>query len=172
VSSRTAALWVLAFMGLAIAGGGLGLLSGGDSRKSADRLPAAGRVVRVIDGDTARVRLGDRTETVRYIGVDTPETVKPGEPVECFGKRASASNRRLAEGRRVRLRFGRERRDRYGRLLAYVYVQGRERSLSATLVARGYGRVLTIAPNVAHARAFDRLERRAQDRRLGLWGAC
>jgi micrococcal nuclease len=174
VSSRTAALWILVFIALAIVGGGgLELFdSGGDSRERAGELSAAGRVVRVIDGDTVRVRLRDRTETVRYIGVDTPETVKPGEPVQCFGKRASAFNRRLAAGRQVRLRFGRERRDRYGRLLAYVYVHGRARSLSATLIAHGYGRVLTIPPNTAHARSFGRLERRAQDRQLGLWGSC
>jgi micrococcal nuclease len=173
VSSRTAALWVLAFVALAIAGGGLELLdSGDDSREGSGELSTAGRVVRVVDGDTVRVRLRRRTETVRYIGVDTPETVKPGEPVQCFGKRASAFNRRLAAGRRVQLRFGRERRDRYGRLLAYVRVHGRERSLSAILIARGYGRVLTIPPNTAHARSFGRLERRARERKLGLWGSC
>jgi micrococcal nuclease len=174
VSTRAAALWILAFATLAIVGGGgLELFdSGGGSRDGTGELSAAGRVVRVVDGDTVRVRLRDHTETVRYIGVDTPETVKPGEPVQCFGKRASAFNRRAVAGRRVELRFGRERRDRYGRLLAYAYVQGRERSLSATLVARGYGRVLTIPPNTAHARSFARLERRARERRLGLWGSC
>jgi micrococcal nuclease len=158
---------------LAIVGGGLELFdSGGDSSEGPGTLSTAGRVSRVIDGDTVRMRLRDGTETVRYIGVDTPETVKPGEPVQCYGKRASAFNRRLAEGRHVQLRFGRERRDRYGRLLAYVYLRGHERSLSATLIAHGYGRVLTIPPNTAHARSFGRLERRAQQRRLGLWGSC
>jgi micrococcal nuclease len=173
VSSRTAALWILAFITLAIVGGVLDLFdSGGGSGESTGELSARGRVVRVVDGDTVRVRIRDQTETVRYIGVDTPETVKPGEPVQCFGKRASAFNRRLVGGRRVELRFGRERRDRYGRLLAYVYVLGRKRSLSATLVAHGFGRVLTIPPNTAHARSFARLERRARNRRLGLWGSC
>jgi micrococcal nuclease len=172
VSSRATAFWILVFVALAIVGGGLELFDSGDSGESTGKLSAAGRVVRVVDGDTVRIRLRDHTETVRYIGVDTPETVKPGEPVQCFGKRASAFNRRVVAGRRVELRFGRERRDRYGRLLAYVYVHGRERSLSATLVARGYGRVLTIPPNTAHARRFARLERRARERRLGLWGSC
>jgi micrococcal nuclease len=171
VSSRAAALWILGFILLALIGGGLELFDSGGSDESS-RLSVAGRVVRVVDGDTVRVRLRDRTETVRYIGVDTPETVKPGEPVQCYGKPASAFNRRLVAGRRVELRFGRERRDRYGRLLAYVYVQGRERSVSALLVARGYGRELTIPPNTAHARSFARLERRARERRLGLWGSC
>src|SRR5207247_2423969 len=107
-----------------------------------------------------------RTETVRYIGVDTPESVKPGAPVQCFAKRAATFNRHLVAGREVRLRFGPERRDRYGRLLAYVYVDGSSRSVSATLVARGYGRVLTIPPNTQHAVLFNRLQRNAKRRGL------
>src|SRR6187402_943959 len=82
-------------------------------------------VTRVVDGDTVEVRLGGRTEDVRYIGVDTPETVKPGAPVDCFGPQASAFNHRLVEGRRVRLVLGVERRDVYGRLLAYAYLGDR-----------------------------------------------
>src|SRR3954469_18143133 len=80
-----------------------------------------GTVTRVVDGDTVHVALGGRDETVRYIGMDTPESVKPDTPVQCFARKASAENHRLVEGRRVRLRFDAEARDRYGRLLAYVY---------------------------------------------------
>ena len=72
---------------------------------------------------------------MRYIGVDTPETVKPGTPVQCFGHRASDFNHRLVEGERVRLVFGVERRDIYGRLLAYVYIG--HRFVNAELVRRG-----------------------------------
>jgi micrococcal nuclease len=130
----------------------------------------------VIDGDTVRVRIGEATRTVRYIGVDTPESVKPGEPVQCFAKRAAAFNRRRVAGRRVRLQFGPERFDRYGRLLAYVYIApstgAAHRSVNAEIVARGYGRVLAIAPNTAHLRPYLRLERRARQRGLGLWAAC
>jgi micrococcal nuclease len=174
MSSRGAALWVLVFVVLAVVGGGIELLSDGTStRDEGAVLASSARIVRVIDGDTVRVRSQGRTETVRYIGVDTPETVKPGTAVECFGKRASAFNRRLVTGRRVRLRFGRERRDRYGRLLAYVYVAGRgRRSVNSTLVARGYGTVLTIPPNTEHTAPFERLERRARRRGLGIWRAC
>jgi micrococcal nuclease len=128
--------------------------------------------VRVVDGDTIRVRLGEQTTTVRYIGVDTPESVKPGEPVECFGKWATELNRRLVAGKTVRLRYGPERRDRYGRVLAYVYPAGSRRSVSATLVARGRGTVLVIPPNSGHAERFRALERWARQRGLGLWGAC
>ncbi len=87
-------------------------------------VPAAAmaRVVRVVDGDTIEVRIGGRDEYVRLIGVDTPETVKPDTPVQCFGERASHFTKRRLTGRRVRLVFGVEPRDVYGRLLAYVYL--------------------------------------------------
>jgi micrococcal nuclease len=127
-------------------------------------------VTRVVDGDTIEARFGGRTEDVRYIGVDTPETVKPGTPVQCYGPRASAFNHRLVEGRRVRLVFGVERRDVYGRLLAYVHL-GR-RFVNATLVRRGLARTLTIPPNDRLAPLFRRLELGAARRGRGLWGAC
>jgi micrococcal nuclease len=92
-------------------------------------------VVRVIDGDTIEARIDGEIEDVRYIGLDTPETVKPGAPVQCFGPRASRFNHRLVEGRRVRLVFGAERRDSYGRLLAYVHLGGR--FVNAILLRRG-----------------------------------
>src|SRR4051812_32602570 len=79
------------------------------------------RVERVVDGDTIVVKLDGRSERVRYIGVDTPESVKPGVPVQCFAKAAAAENRRLVGGREVRLSYDAEARDRYGRRLAYVW---------------------------------------------------
>ena len=131
------------------------------------------RVVRVVDGDTIRVVQDGREEPIRYIGVDTPETVKPGEPVQCFGQQASTFNKRLVEGRRVRLRIGRERRDRYGRLLAYVYVVDEgKRFVNAELLRRGYARTLAIPPNTDRAGRFAVLERRARKSGLGLWTAC
>jgi micrococcal nuclease len=127
-------------------------------------------VVRVIDGDTIEARIDGKTEAVRYIGVDTPETVKPDTPVQCFGPRASAFNHRLVEGRRVRLVFGVERRDVYGRLLAYVHLGGR--LVNAMLVRRGLARTLTIAPNDRYAALFKRLELHAARIGRGLWAAC
>jgi micrococcal nuclease len=127
-------------------------------------------VVRVIDGDTIVVRLGGEEEDVRLIGVDTPETVKPDTPVQCFGERASHFVKRLLEGRRVRLVFGVERHDVYGRSLAYVHL-GR-RFVEAMLVRRGLARSLTIPPNDRFAPLFRRLERRASLAGRGLWGAC
>jgi micrococcal nuclease len=131
---------------------------------------ARAHVTRVVDGDTVEVRLGGREEDVRYIGVDTPETVKPGEPVQCFGPQASSFNHRLVEGRRVRLVFDEERRDVYGRLLAYVYLG--KRLVSAELVRRGLARTLTIPPNDRFAGRLKRLEIAAARQGRGLWGAC
>lgn len=128
-------------------------------------------VIDVVDGDTIDVRLADGSEeTVRYIGVDTPESVAPDEPVECYSHRASEFNRALVLGRTVRLRFDAERRDTYGRLLAYVY-RGR-RLVNATLLRRGLARPLTIAPNDSMAPLFERLARVAGRTGRGLWSAC
>ena len=141
------------------------------ANRGADRAPSArARVLRVIDGDTIEVSLGGRSEDVRYIGIDTPETVKPDTPVQCFGPRAHQLNRRLVGGRRVRLVFDAERRDIYHRLLAYVYAG--DRFVNAVLVRRGYARTLTIAPNDSHAGLFHRLARRAGRAGRGLWAAC
>jgi micrococcal nuclease len=143
------------------------------------------RVSRVVDGDTIEVRLGGRDEDVRLIGVDTPETVKPDTPVQCFGERASHFTKRRLTGRRVRLVFGVERRDVYGRLLAYVYFsnstlsvpqpgQSRQRGrlFNAILVRRGLARSLTIPPNDRFAPRLRRLELAAARAGRGLWGAC
>jgi micrococcal nuclease len=148
------------------------LLRPWESRLWRDEPPrtATVHVTRVVDGDTVEVSLGGRTEDVRYIGVDTPETVKPGAPVDCFGPQASSFNHRLVEGRRVRLVFGEERRDVYGRLLAYVYLG--ERFVNAELVRRGLARTLAIAPNDRYAERFKRLEIAASRGGRGLWGAC
>lgn len=131
---------------------------------------AHAQVTRVVDGDTIEVRLDGEIEDVRYIGVDTPETVKPGEPVQCFGPQASRFNHRLVEGRQVRLVFDVERRDVYGRLLAYVYLG--KRFLSAELVRRGLARTLTIPPDDRFAGRLERLEIAAARAGRGLWGAC
>jgi len=127
-------------------------------------------VTRVVDGDTFEARIGGEVEDVRLIGVDTPETVKPGTPVQCFGPRASHFTKRRLEGRQVRLVFGVERRDVYGRLLAYAYLG--QSFFNPTLVRRGLARTLTIPPNDRFAGRFRRLELGAARAGRGLWGAC
>jgi micrococcal nuclease len=131
---------------------------------------AVAYVMRAVDGDTIEVSLDGRVEDVRYIGVDTPETVKPDTPVQCFGPQASRFNHALVERRRVRLVFGVERRDVYGRLLAYVYLDGH--LVNAELIRRGLARTLTIPPNDRFAGRLKRLEMAAARAGRGLWGAC
>jgi len=127
--------------------------------------------VAVSDGDTVRVRLDSgRVERVRYIGIDTPETAKPDAPGECYADRARDFNERLVGDRDVRLELDVEERDRYGRLLAYVYVGGT--NVGAELVRRGYAVPLTVPPNVRHVTDISRLARDARSNRRGLWRSC
>jgi micrococcal nuclease len=152
---------------------------GGDSG-SEGPAEAVAVVARVVDGDTIEVRIGDEVEDVRLIGVDTPETVKPGAPVECGGPQASRFTHGLLDGKRVRLVFGEERRDAYDRLLAYAYLDPtmeahagpQARFVNAALVRRGLARTLTIPPNDRFAPLLRRLELDAARAGRGLWGAC
>jgi micrococcal nuclease len=133
----------------------------------------AGRVTYVIDGDTVVVRLdSEQAVHVRLIGINTPEIAHFGKPGECFGLRAASLTRRLALGHRVLLQAGRERHDRYGRLLAYVRVLGGPEDLERTLLARGAAHTLAIAPNVDRAATYARFESAAREAGRGLWGAC
>ena len=127
-------------------------------------------VRKVVDGDTIEVSRGER---VRLIGVDTPETKDPNRPVGCYGKEASAFIARLLPaGTAVRLVGDVEQRDRYGRLLAYVYRRSDGLFVNAELLRRGYAQLLTVPPNVAHTDEFVTLARQAREGAQGLWGAC
>jgi micrococcal nuclease len=134
-----------------------------------------GSVVYVDDGDTIDVTVGDRVERVRYIGVDAPEIAheargdRPARRGAPGGVAAARINAALVAGRSVRLELDVETRDRYGRLLAYVWVG--HRMVNAALVARGYARAAPIPPNLRHAAWFATLESQARAARRGLW-AC
>jgi micrococcal nuclease len=138
---------------------------GGDGSERA----AIVAVTEVVDGDTIRATVEGENESVRYIGIDTPE-VDPSIGVECFGEEASRRNSELVSGQRVRLVPGAEERDRYGRLLAYVYVG--ERFINAEMVEDGYARTLEIEPNTQEAPLLERLEQGAANAGRGLWGSC
>lgn len=130
-------------------------------------------VINVVDGDTLKVRIGEQTEVVRLIGIDTPETVRPDTPVECFGPEASSrSSELLPEGTRVSLVRDVEARDHYGRLLAYVYRALDGLFVNLSLVEQGYATVLTFAPNITHSERFVAAATEAERNGLGLWGAC
>jgi micrococcal nuclease len=126
-----------------------------------------GAVVRIVDGDTIHVRLGDRVERVRYIGVNTPELYHPTRGEEAGGRQARDANRGLVEGRSVRLEVDVQPRDRHGRLLAYVWVD--DVMINAELVRLGFAQVMTVPPNVRHQALFLKLQRDARAARRGLW---
>ena len=131
-----------------------------------------GEVVRTVDGDTIYVRLGTGVEKVRYIGVDTPEVHHPTRGEEPGGREATAVNRRLLGDRPVRLETDVQLRDRYGRLLAYVWARRPDGGLvmvNAELVRLGYAAVMTVPPNVRHAALFRRLAAEAREQHRGLW---
>ncbi|MCP3136298.1 thermonuclease family protein [Pyxidicoccus xibeiensis] len=141
------------------------LLACGDDA-SAPCGPDTGRVAEVIDGDTVVLEGGER---VRYLLADTPESA--GGAKDCFGAEAHAFNRGLVEGRRVALAYGEACSDRFGRLLAYVSVDGRE--VNTLLVERGHACVLHVPPAGSARRAeFQALEAQARHARRGVWGAC
>lgn len=130
-------------------------------------------VVEVSDGDTIDVDFGGDVEAVRLLGIDTPETHHPTKPVECFGAEASARTAELLpEGTAVRLVRDVEARDRYGRLLAYVYRAEDELFVNRSLAEDGYADTLDIAPNDAHAAELARVVSVARAEGRGLWGRC
>lgn len=135
--------------------------------------PGRAEVVRVVDGDTIVVRIGGTEENVRLLGIDTPESVDPRSPVECFGKEAAAHTASLLPpGTEVQLVRDVEARDRYSRLLAYVYRAGDGAFVNLELVQEGYAAVLSYPPNVAHADELAAAATRARDDARGLWSTC
>ena len=130
------------------------------------------RVTRVVDGDTITVSLAGRRERVRLIGIDAPEISHDGTPSDCYGRAATRLLRRLADDRTVEVHPGREQRDRYGRLLAYVTVRGAADDLQTTLLREGAARTLEIFPNTANAARYAELAATARTHGRGLWGAC
>lgn len=140
---------------------------GGLTRATSPRV----RVLEVVDGDTIVVAFANgSTDTVRLLGVDTPETKDPTEGVQCFGPEASAFTTRRLLGRVVTLESDVERRDVYDRRLAYVLVDGVR--YNDVLLRRGYARFLVIPPNDAHGRTMLVAELDARRHRRGLWGEC
>lgn len=121
---------------------------------------------RAVDGDTVVLSTGQR---VRYIGVDTPELHHPQKPIEAYAREAKEFNRKLVEGKTVRLEFDVERYDKYRRLLAYIYLPNGT-FVNAELVRQGYAHTLTIPPNVKYADLFVKCQREARENNRGLWG--
>ncbi|HPD97797.1 MAG TPA: thermonuclease family protein [Synergistales bacterium] len=130
------------------------------------------QVLEVFDGDTIRVSMpGGKQETVRYIGIDTPETHHPDRGVEELGKEASKANNELVFGRHVFLETDVEKRDRYGRMLAYVWIEkeGKIYMVNEILLRMGYAMPFTFPPNLKHTDIFREAFARARRENRGLW---
>ncbi len=133
------------------------------------------RVTKVVDGDTIAIDMNGRTETLRLIGINTPETVDPRRPVECFGKEASANAKSLLTGVRVRLEgdSSQDARDKYGRMLAYVFLDDGT-NFNELMIREGYAYEYTYHFPYKYQREFKEAQRMAKEGGMGLWadGAC
>jgi len=137
------------------------------------------KVVRCVDGDTIEVEMDGKTEKVRLIGIDTPETVHPSKPVEAYGKEASDYTKSKLEGKTVFLEMDVQERDKYGRVLAYVWLyqpykidegEIRAKMFNAQLLLDGYAQISTYPPNVKYVDYFTECQKEARDGDKGLWG--
>jgi micrococcal nuclease len=170
---RVAAPAPLLLAALSVLGACTSMPGGADATSSSPTEPGAATVVEVVDGDTIEVDVAGSVETVRLLGVDTPETVHPDEPVGCFGPEASARTKQLLPpGTEVRLERDEEARDRYGRLLAYVHLPADGTFVNEALLREGFAETLIIEPNHAYAGRLLSAQDEAQAAGAGLWGAC
>lgn len=125
------------------------------------------KVIRVIDGDTIEIEGGQK---VRYIGINTPETVDPRRPVMCFGKEAAIKNKELVEGKEIRLEKDISETDKYARLLRYVYIG--DLFVNDYLVRQGYAYASSYPPDVKYQQQFREAQKEAQENNRGLWSFC
>ena len=165
---------VLVFVAIALSASSCAFAARSATRSPAiATAPGVAVVTKQVDGDTIRVDIAGEDETVRFIGIDTPETHGRNGLVECFGKEAAAQTAQLIPlGTEVRLVRDAEARDRYGRLLAYVYRTKDDLFVNLALAREGYADVLTYPPNVAHANDFVAAVRAARNANQGLWNKC
>ena len=140
-----------------------------DSGASAENKTDGGlvKVIRVVDGDTIEIEGGEK---VRYIGIDTPETVDPRKPVQCFGPEASKKNKELVEGKMVRLEKDITDRDKYNRLLRYIYID--DLSVNLELVKQGFAYSYSYPPDIKYQDQIIKAQQEAREARRGLWNAC
>jgi micrococcal nuclease len=175
ISSLVLAILLAACRGSA--GAAVELPGGADLKPKGEVLPGV-PVLRVVDGDTLHVLVNGRDVTVRMIGLNTPETVKPNSPIECFGPAASQFAKRALTDQRVTLELDRSqgRTDKYGRMLAYVWLArsgGGLRLFNLAEIAGGYAYERQYGPTpYAWRNQFRAAERSAQAAGAGLWAAC
>ncbi|MBM3329111.1 MAG: thermonuclease [Calditrichaeota bacterium] len=158
----------------AILGAGTSFYLGPGERSSTAGTVRSGPwpVKRVIDGDTVVLQIEGREETVRLIGVDTPETVKPGTPMEPYGPEANRFTKNLLSGEEVLLEYernGKAGKDRFGRTLAYIYRSPDGLFVNSEIIRQGYGRLYRKEKSRLH-REFEMSERAARRAGRGMWG--
>ncbi|MFP7487569.1 thermonuclease family protein [Priestia filamentosa] len=136
-----------------------------ESETASSRLQAT--VTRVVDGDTLRATVNGKEEKVRLILVDTPETVHPSKPVQPVGPEASSFTKKMLSNKKIEIEPGVQERDQYGRLLAYIYVDGK--MFNKTLIEKGLARVAVFPPNTRYLDEFKALEQKAKVAKLGIW---
>lgn len=144
------------------------------------------RVIRVIDGDTieietkpSSVKALEGRQKVRYIGIDTPELHDPKKPVQCFSKESFEINKKLVEGKVVSLEKDISEKDKYGRLLRYVFLPQQEKETTSSgfmindyLVRQGYGHAVTFPPDIKYQEQFRNAQKEARDQKRGFWSQC
>jgi micrococcal nuclease len=130
-------------------------------------------VVKVIDGDTIDIRINDKIERLRLIGINTPETVDPRKPVECFGKQASEKARALLDGKQVSIESDSTQgeRDKYNRLLRYVFLEDGT-NLNLLMIREGYAYEYTYDLPYKYQNEFKQAQKYAEENELGLWNTC
>ena len=156
--------------------GGESVFNIGNNSGNQDFIQAV--IVRAVDGDTAVVRIDGQEKRVRFLGVDTPETVHPNKPVQFYGKEASSFTKESLNGRRVWLEYDSNPQDRYGRHLAYIWLNNpktinestiRESMFNAKLLLGGYAKVMIIRPNKRYESEFRKFQDEARNKKLGVW---
>ena len=171
------AIIIIIIAGIAYFFGGESILNfSGNEAGNQDFVQAV--IVRAVDGDTAVVKIDGQEKRVRFLGVDTPETVHPNKPVQFFGKEASNFTKESLNGRRVWLEYDSNPQDRYGRHLAYIWLKNpatinestmRESMFNAKLLLGGYAKVMIIKPNKLYESEFKKFQEEAKHARLGVW---
>jgi micrococcal nuclease len=140
---------------------------------STDNKHNVGTIVDVVDGDTIDITTNNITKRVRLIGINTPETKHPTKKTECYGKEASEYMvKLLPKGTKVNLVYDKETTDKYGRVLAYIYVRSNNMFVNLNLVSKGYAKTMTFKPNTLHAYEFEIAQKIAKTNQIGLWNKC
>jgi len=132
-----------------------------------------GTIVNIVDGDTVDINTNNITKRVRLIGINTPETKHPTKKTECYSKEANDyMEKLLPKGTKVNIVYDKKTTDKYGRVLAYIYVNSNNMFVNLNLVSNGYAKTMKFKPNILHAYEFEIAQTKAKTNQIGLWNKC